>query len=113
MPWLLLLQAPNAHSTPDMRRLACMQVRRGLWSSPLMSVGPKLYTLYDGTQTLSGADRQQPQGGRRFVLQAGPSDGPAPQRGHKPCFQVVAGRTVQPRQPSPPMQCRVSRCHPT
>ncbi|KAI7844504.1 hypothetical protein COHA_001863 [Chlorella ohadii] len=28
-------------------------VRRGLWSSPLMSVGPKLYTLYDGPETLS------------------------------------------------------------
>ena len=31
-----------------------LQVRRGLWTSPLMSVGPKLYTLYDGPQTLSG-----------------------------------------------------------
>ncbi|PSC73937.1 Beta-Ig-H3 fasciclin [Micractinium conductrix] len=28
-------------------------VRRGLWSSPFLSLGPKLYTLYDGPQTLS------------------------------------------------------------
>lgn len=89
MQWLLL-QAPKAHSTPDMRRLACIQVRRGLWSSPLMSVGPKLYTLYDGTQTLSGTDTQQQQGGRRFVLvQRGSSDGPAPQRAHTPRTKAV------------------------
>ncbi len=36
--------------------LTGVQVRRGLWSSPLMSVGPKLYTLYDGPETLSGAE---------------------------------------------------------
>ena len=30
-------------------------VRNGLWSSPLLSVGPKLYTAYDGPQTLRGA----------------------------------------------------------
>lgn len=29
-------------------------VRRGLWSSPLLTVGPKLYTLFDGPASLTG-----------------------------------------------------------
>ncbi|KAL4859409.1 hypothetical protein ACK3TF_000516 [Chlorella vulgaris] len=37
-------------------------VRRGLWTSPFLSLGPKLYTAYDGPNTLSSSKFSLPAG---------------------------------------------------
>lgn len=63
-PWsdslpALLAQVPPPQAQRMHFRPPNLQVRRGLWSSPLMSVGPKLYTLYDGPQTLSGKEGRE------------------------------------------------------